>query len=538
MFVTPNGRADQDELSLNIEKPIKQPWWDKKAFIIAGIFSAVWLAFIWDYLFSSGWWSSRHELSPAEFIGGLCGLFLPIIISILVGSYFDRTSQISFEAQTLRSYLNDLIYPTNTNALYTRTLTNALRDQVQEFKKIYTDVAIQTQDLRANLQQWSNSLAKTVQQLNVNTATNIREMSESIENLSKKSAEACKQASLNATTFKEQALLFQRATKDAGQKFSPALQELKTYADELKKVEENLKTADKHTHEILSQTTFTSNQIENKIQHIENLIKSYISGSKKTDVLLDEKIKQAKLILTTQNEALEKTEAFLKKHENAVLQAQTALRSHNGALTQSENLIKNHQEVLEKSLTVSNQKIKDIDVALKTNYEKIIQTVDVTLSRLKEVNIELKETATMQSEVLNNPIQKTEETTIKKPVDFLQNATAILDRLQSFSIDMAHIFTPKSEETLWKKYYDGDKAVFMRHITKMISESQHKQIKELYTQNTDFNQSVVRYMNEFEQMTKMVQNEDENKLLMSILIGSDIGRLYMVLADVLKRQDA
>ena len=66
----------------------------------------------------------------------------------------------------------------------------------------------------------------------------------------------------------------------------------------------------------------------------------------------------------------------------------------------------------------------------------------------------------------------------------------------------------------------------------------HKQIKELYTQNTDFNQSVVRYMNEFEQMTKMVQNEDENKLLMSILIGSDIGRLYMVLADVLKRQDA
>ena len=44
-------------------------------------------------------------------------------------------------------------------------------------------------------------------------------------------------------------------------------------------------------------------------------------------------------------------------------------------------------------------------------------------------------------------------------------------------------------------------------------------------------------MREFEDMTKMVQNEDENKLLMSILIGSDIGRLYMVLADVLRRDN-
>ena len=38
-------------------------------------------------------------------------------------------------------------------------------------------------------------------------------------------------------------------------------------------------------------------------------------------------------------------------------------------------------------------------------------------------------------------------------------------------------------------------------------------------------------------LMKAVQNKDQNKLLMSILIGSDIGRLYMVLADVLKRQD-
>ena len=40
----------------------------------------------------------------------------------------------------------------------------------------------------------------------------------------------------------------------------------------------------------------------------------------------------------------------------------------------------------------------------------------------------------------------------------------------------------------------------------------------------------------FEEMTKKAQEGEESKLLMSVLIGSDVGRLYMVLADVLKKE--
>jgi predicted metallo-beta-lactamase superfamily hydrolase len=121
-------------------------------------------------------------------------------------------------------------------------------------------------------------------------------------------------------------------------------------------------------------------------------------------------------------------------------------------------------------------------------------------------------------------------------MDLLTDATIILNRLQAFSVDMAHIFTPKSEDALWNKYYNGDKAVFMRHITKMITESQNKKITEFYRQNEDFRVTVGRYMSEFEEMTKKAQEGEESKLLMSVLIGSDVGRLYMVLADVLKME--
>ena len=239
--------------------------------------------------------------------------------------------------------------------------------------------------------------------------------------------------------------------------------------------------------------------------------------------------------MNIQNEALEKSNNFLKDHEDIILKAQTSIRSHNTALLQAETQVKNHQDTLDKTLSVSIQKIKEIDTSLIENCEKTTAAIDAAIEKLKAAHTNLKENIQTEDLFKN---QEVNTTTNKKPIDFLQNASAILDKLQMFSIDMAHIFTPKSESTLWKKYYDGDKTVFMRHITRMISESQHKQIKDLYTENNDFKQAIDRYMSEFEEMTHAVQKEDENKLLMSIFIGSDIGRLYMVLADVLKRQDS
>ena len=40
----------------------------------------------------------------------------------------------------------------------------------------------------------------------------------------------------------------------------------------------------------------------------------------------------------------------------------------------------------------------------------------------------------------------------------------------------------------------------------------------------------------FEGMTKVAKAEDKNNLMMSVLIGSDVGRLYMVLTDILRKE--
>lgn len=548
MFISPNEEQNQDELILSIEKPKKQPWWEKKGFIIAAVFSAIWLAFIWDYLFSSGWWGTRHELSPAEFIGGFCGLFLPVVLSFLLSSYFDRAAQLGFEAQTLRSYLNELVYPTDSGSVYTQALTAALREQVQEFKQVFTEVNSQTQNFKNQLQQWSEEMNRTVRQLDVKTAANIRDISESVTHLTNTALTANEQAAQTAADFNEQALSLQRVVQQSIGSFMPLLQTFQSRIEEMQKVGQSFEKTNEETAQALEQTRLISDQMRSQVQAIETVIYSYESSAKEQGEILTANLAQAESVLKIQNETMQKTQTVLDMHNASLLQAETAVRSHQG--------------MVQKVITETEQQIQQLENQFNANVKTVSETAEETLTQLAKMNDflqiasekinSLPETITAVqdkiSEVQKITSLETEAISAdcivlpleakKHTVDLLKDATAILDKLQTYSVDMAHIFTPKAEDTLWKKYYEGDRAVFMRHITRMLSETQHKQIVELYQTNQDFNQAVSRYMSEFEEITKMASQGDENKLLMSILIGSDIGRLYMVLADVLKRNAA
>ena len=193
-----------------------------------------------------------------------------------------------------------------------------------------------------------------------------------------------------------------------------------------------------------------------------------------------------------------------------------------------DSLNNNAKEMLNTSSGVVND--------LKYINESFEKTTDKVKTALKDIHDDVKNIEKSMEQTVQKAIPVFPKAKEKAQTDLLMDATVILNRLQAFSVDMAHIFTPKSEDSLWDKYYNGDKAVFMRHITKMMTETQNKKIIEFYHQNEDFRITVSRYMSEFEEMTKKAQEGEESKLLMSVLIGSDVGRLYMVLADVLKKE--
>ena len=538
MYTQNNNPSQQDEMTLSIEQPEKQIWWEKKGFIAASIFSVIWLAVICDFLFSSGWWNERHTLSPAEFIGGICGLFFPILISFMVSSYFDRVNQISYEAQTIRSYLNELIYPANSNAIYTKSLTGALKEQIKEFKKIHQDVLNLTKNLNQEINTWINELKNTSLQLDEKTKMSLKSLTKSLVDLNKSSLDASSKVMQSSDMFSEKTILLQNTIKEAAQTFTPLLSDLNKYGNEIKKIEDALKQSDEKSKDVLTHTQQSALEIGLKIKEIENVIKTYNEQAEKHDFILKNRLEQTQSILDLQNKALEQSDSFVKNQTSFIEEIKKGLSNQDEFLLQSETTLKSHQKNIEKTFAKTNEQIKNIEGTLQKNYDLVLKKSDEALLKVKALNDEIKETKTLSKDIQEPTPQQTENIVsqeTKTSVDFLQNASLILDKLQTFSIDMAHIFTPKAEDMLWKKYYDGDKAVFMRYITRMISETQHKQIKDLYVNNEEFNQAITRYMTEFEDMTKMMQNVDKN--LMTTLIGSDSGRLYMVLADVLKRSD-
>lgn len=538
MYTQNNNPSQQDEMTLSIEQPEKQIWWEKKGFIAASIFSVIWLAVICDFLFSSGWWNERHTLSPAEFIGGICGLFFPILISFMVSSYFDRVNQISYEAQTIRSYLNELIYPANSNAIYTKSLTGALKEQIKEFKKIHQDVLNLTKNLNQEINTWINELKNTSSQLDEKTKMSLKSLTKSLVDLNKSSLDASSKVMQSSDMFSEKTILLQNTIKETAQTFTPLLSDLNKYGNEIKKIEDALKQSDEKSKDVLTHTQQSASEIGLKIKEIENVIKTYNEQAEKHDFILKNRLEQTQSILDLQNKALEQSDSFVKNQTSFIEEIKKGLSNQDEVLLQSETTLKSHQKNIEKTFAKTNEQIKNIEGTLQKNYDLVLKKSDEALLKVKALNDEIKETKTLSKDIQEPTPQQTENIVsqeTKTSVDFLQNASLILDKLQTFSIDMAHIFTPKAEDMLWKKYYDGDKAVFMRYITRMISETQHKQIKDLYLNNEEFNQAITRYMTEFEDMTKMMQNVDKN--LMTTLIGSDSGRLYMVLADVLKRSD-
>ena len=126
----------------------------------------------------------------------------------------------------------------------------------------------------------------------------------------------------------------------------------------------------------------------------------------------------------------------------------------------------------------------------------------------------------------------------KQKHDLLVEASSIVGQLQQFSVELAHLFSPKNEEGLWKRYYAGDKAVFMRHLREEIRSTKAEKVRKLYRENMAFQSVVNHYMQAFEEMTYEAKENAPDSPLLGVLIGSDVGRLYMVLAEVIKGGNA
>ena len=502
-------KTQDDLLFLAGGAPVRRRWWQNRYFWISGLFSACWIVFMIQYLAAAGWSQNYVNMAPAELIGGLGGLALPMVVVWLICAYFDRTDQMETEAKELRSYLNELVYPTEEGAIYTRTLTEALRAQIQEFRTVFQDVNAQTQSVRDDLKKWVRDLSAVIQHVDTKTLESVRQITEHVQNLAEMTELANTQSDKTAALFAEQAATLNRVMTPTVQDTTQLAQALAQEAGDMKALAQEIERTNKQTVQSVAQAGNVMAGLAENSAHIEESINLYESSA---------------------------------RQQNARLFAN---------LEKVLSVFRAHGDLLEQEVGKTAAKMAGVEASLKNESAEVLKMAANAVHKADEAGLALGTVKDELREALQGfkqdagavvqQIEKAGQSMGHIPVvqqvrtdNLLKEAGGILTRLQDLSVDMAHLFAPKSEEMLWERYYNGDKTVFMRHIKSELSSAQYQKMKDLYQADPAFKKSVDLYMEAFENMTQTMNKADESQLLMSIVIGSDAGRLYMVLANILK----
>ena len=111
----------------------------------------------------------------------------------------------------------------------------------------------------------------------------------------------------------------------------------------------------------------------------------------------------------------------------------------------------------------------------------------------------------------------------------------ITESLNSNAIDIAKSLSGEVSDTAWASYLRGDRGVFTRRAVRLLDNRQAREIAELYDEDADFRNNVNRYIHDFEAMLRTLLSTRDGNALAVTLLGSEVGKLYVAMAQALER---
>ncbi len=264
------------------------------------------------------------------------------------------------------------------------------------------------------------------------------------------------------------------------------------------------------------------------------------------------------------NQAYDKVKGLGKDLKNLGLQMEEAAKiSATHMLNSGDKLRASVAEIAANAERMSNDILNSGDVFLKQS-TALVATTDDTISKVNKAMGTLLEAskdfslsgdsivkdALRFNDIIGNQIQELNEHTRKADTTlsnlttayqgiqiegFLKQAGSIIEKLESLSVDINRVFNPKEEDDLWKKFYNGDTGVFVRYLSKNITKTQVAVVRKAFAENTDFRNQINAYLSEFELLINSAKTHEHSGLLLSVITGADIGKLYYVLAKIMDK---
>ena len=119
--------------------------------------------------------------------------------------------------------------------------------------------------------------------------------------------------------------------------------------------------------------------------------------------------------------------------------------------------------------------------------------------------------------------------------DFSRRMALITESLNSHAIDIARALSTEVTDTAWASYLKGDRGVFTRRAVRLIDGGEARAISDLFEGDHEFRAHVSRYIHDFEAMLRQMLSTRDGHALGVTLLSSDMGKLYVALAQAIQR---
>ncbi|MYL96845.1 ATPase [Novosphingobium sp. FGD1] len=119
--------------------------------------------------------------------------------------------------------------------------------------------------------------------------------------------------------------------------------------------------------------------------------------------------------------------------------------------------------------------------------------------------------------------------------DFARRAAIITESLNSNAIDIVSVVSQDIADTAWAAYLRGDRGIFTRRAVRLLDAGEVKAIHQLFERDDAFRGNVSRYIHDFESILRQVLSTRDGNALGVTLLSSDMGKLYVALAQGVER---
>lgn len=118
---------------------------------------------------------------------------------------------------------------------------------------------------------------------------------------------------------------------------------------------------------------------------------------------------------------------------------------------------------------------------------------------------------------------------------FARQVSLLIEALNSTAIDVAKIFSNEPTDAEWAAYLKGDRGVFTRRAVRLIDTGDARAIAARYNEDAEFRAQVTRYIHDFEAMLRRILAVREGAAMGVTMLSSDMGKLYVALAQGIER---